>query len=93
MNVAFQVETLTNSEGAREIVKVECAPTTGEASIELDAQEIAVGSWEFQFVVPGDFDDAHPLFKKFGRYGLTAQTVCDACSEAWRSTHEDAVST
>jgi hypothetical protein len=25
MNVAFQVEALTNSEGAREIVKVECA--------------------------------------------------------------------
>jgi hypothetical protein len=45
MNVAFQVEALTNSEGAREIVKVECAPTAGEASDGLDAQEIAVGSW------------------------------------------------
>jgi hypothetical protein len=50
---------------------------------------LSVGSWEFRFVVPADFDETHPLFKSFGRYRLSAQAVCDACSEAWHGTHEN----
>lgn len=91
-NIAFQVEALTNSDGTPEIVKVECEPTTAEPSEVFDVEEIGVGAWEFQFVVPADFDETYPLFKRFGRYGFRAQAVCDACSEAWHSGHEGVLS-
>ncbi len=83
MNIAFQLETLTHSDGSPEIVKIECEPTTAEAGEEIEIEELSVGSWEFRFVAPADFDETYPLFKRFGRYRLSAQAVCDACSEAW----------
>jgi hypothetical protein len=91
-SIAFQVDALTNSDGTREIVKVECEPTTSEESDELTVQELDFGAWEFQFVVPADFDSAEPVFRKFQRYGLSAETVGDACIEAWRNARTDAAS-
>lgn len=89
-NIAFQVDALTNSDGTREIVEVECEPTSGQVSEELSVQELDFGAWEFQFVVPADFDAAEPVFRKFQQYGLSAETVGDACIEAWRGARTDA---
>ena len=85
MNVAFQIEILTNSNGAREIVSVECDPTTETASDHLGVEELGVGSWQFLFVVPEDFDGAEAVFTQFERFGLSAQTVLDACADALRT--------
>jgi hypothetical protein len=57
MNDTFQIEfspTLT------EFNKVEREPTTDEAGEVLDVQDIGAGGWEFQFVMPADFDDTQP---------------------------------
>ena len=85
MNVAFQIEVLTNSDGARQIVGVECDSTTDEPSENLHAEELGVGCWELSFVVSADFDGTEAVFSKFRRYGLTAEVVREACAEAMRS--------
>jgi hypothetical protein len=85
MNVTFQIETLTNSDGTPEVVKVECEPTTDEAGETLDVQDIGAGAWEFQFVVSADFDETHPIFRQFKRYELDEQDVWQACAEAWQA--------
>jgi transposase-like protein len=79
MNVAFQIEVLSNSDGKREIISVECDPTVDEAGDTLAAQELGEGCWEFRIVVPDDFDETQAVFRKFSRYGLSPQTVLDAC--------------
>ena len=85
MNVAFQIEILTNSNGAREIVSVECDPTTETASDDLGVEELGAGSWQFLFVVPEDFDGTEAVFTQFERFGLSVQTVLDACTDALRT--------
>jgi hypothetical protein len=85
MNVAFQVEIFTNSDGVREIVRVECDPTTDPPSDELNAQEVGAGAWEVQFVLPESFGDRENVFRQFRRYGLAAQTVRDACADAMQA--------
>jgi hypothetical protein len=85
VNIAFQVEALTNSDGSPEIVKVECEPTTAQPSEGFDVEELGVGAWEFQFVLPADFDETYPLFNRFGRYGFNPQAVGDACVDAWHN--------
>jgi hypothetical protein len=91
MNVTFQIETLTNSDGTQEIVKVECEPTTDEVGGAVNVHDIGVGAWEFQFVVPADFDDTDPIFRQFERYGVDGQDVCEACTQAWQSVQADTV--
>jgi hypothetical protein len=82
MNIAFQIEALTNSDGSREIVHIDCDPTAEAAEATLDATEIDTGAWEFRFVVSDDFDHAEPVFKRFARYGLDPENVHDACRDA-----------
>lgn len=93
MNVAFQLEALTNADGGREIVSVECEATTEEVTDELNAEETGAGAWEFQFVISEDFDGTEPVFKAFRRYGLTVSEVHEACAEAWESANRDAMNT
>ena len=71
MNIAFQIEALTNSDGNREVVAIECDPTTEPANDALDASEIDEGAWEFRFVVVDDFDGSEPVFKRFERNAWT----------------------
>ena len=85
MNVAFQIEVLTNSDGVRQIVSVECDSTTDTPSDNVHAEELGVGCWELSFVIPAEFDGTEAVFKKFTRYGLTAEAVLDACVEAIRA--------
>ena len=85
LNVAFQIEVLTNSDGVRQIVNVECDSTTDAASDNLHAEELGVGCWELFFVLPADFDGTEAVFKQFTRYRLTAEAVLDACVEAIRA--------
>ena len=82
MNIAFQIEALTNSDGSREIVNIDCDPTAEAAEGTLDATEIDSGAWEFRFVVSDDFDDAESVFKRFVRYGLDPDNVRDTCRNA-----------
>ena len=82
MNIAFQIEVLTNSDGSREIVNIDCDPTAEAAEGTLDATEIDAGAWELRFVVSEDFNDAEPVFKRFARYGLDPENVRDACRNA-----------
>jgi hypothetical protein len=85
MNLVFQIEALTNSEGESEFVSVECEPTTDEPSDDVDAQELGAGAWEFTFVLPAGFDGTEAIFRKFGRYRLTADAVYEACADAARA--------
>ena len=62
MNVAFQVEACTDADGGREIVSIECDPTSEEASDELEAEQLGGGNWQFQFVVSAPFDGSEPVF-------------------------------
>jgi len=84
MNIAFQLEVLTNSDGDREIVNIDCDPTAERANGALDAVQIDEGAWEFRFVLKDDFKDEEPIFKRFERYGLDPQAVHDACRQAMR---------
>ena len=85
MNIAFQIEALTNSDGNREVVAIECDPTTEPANDALDASEIDEGAWEFRFVVADDFDGSEPVFKRFERYRLDPESVHEACRKAVRA--------
>jgi hypothetical protein len=85
MNIAFQVEACSNADGAREIVSVECDPTSEDASGEFEAEELSPGTWQFQFVVPASLEGSEPLFRKMARYGLGRETLREACAEAMRA--------
>ena len=85
MNVAFQVEACTNADGGREIISIECDPTSEDAGDELEAEELGAGTWQFQFVVPASLDDGEPVFRKLSRYGLDRDSVREACVEAIRA--------
>ncbi|HXF54293.1 MAG TPA: hypothetical protein VNK52_09240 [Hyphomicrobiaceae bacterium] len=82
MNLAFQIDTLTNSDGEMEIVRVECEPTEIDASHELAAEETGTGVWEFEFVVDVNFDGGERVFRAFRRYGLDPGAVYEACAQA-----------
>ena len=82
MNIAFQIEALSHSDGDREVVSVECDPTADAAVGTLHATEIDEGAWEFRFVVSEDFDGSELVFKRFGRYRLDPETVHQACRDA-----------
>jgi hypothetical protein len=82
MNIAFQIEAITNSDGDREVVHIECDPTTELVSETLEASEIDEGAWEFSFVLDEDFDGTEPVFARFGRYGLDPASVHAACRDA-----------
>ena len=82
MDVAFQIEVLTNSGGVREMVRVECAPTADAPSEELEVEELGAGAWEFLFVLPEDFNGTEPVFLRLGRYGMNAEDVVAACRDA-----------
>ena len=85
MNVAFQVEACTNADGSREIVSIECDPTSEDASEALEAEELGAGTWQFEFVVPGSFDGSESVFRKLSRYGLDGDALQEACAEAIRA--------
>jgi hypothetical protein len=85
MNVAFQIEVLTDTAGVRQIVRAECDPTVDARSEELDVQELGAGAWEFLFVLPEEFDGTETLFSKFRPYGLTRDAIVQACSEAMQA--------
>jgi hypothetical protein len=85
MNVAFQVEACTHADGGRELVSIECDPTSDDASEELEAEELGAGIWQFQFVVPASLDGSEPVFRKAARYGLDRETLREACLEAMRA--------
>jgi hypothetical protein len=85
MNVIFEIEAFRNADGNWEIVGVECDPTSEAADDTLEASEIDVGSWEFRFTVASDFDGGEAVFSKLERYGLSSETVSEACSEALRN--------
>ena len=72
------------SDGEREIINIDCDPTTDVASGAIQVVQIDDGSWEFRLVLNDDFEDDDPLFKRFQRYGLDPQTVSDACRKAMR---------
>ena len=82
MNIAFQIEALTNSDGGREVLNIECDPTAEPANDALDASEIDEGAWEFRFVVSEDFDGSEGVFNRFVRYRLDPEQVRDACRVA-----------
>jgi hypothetical protein len=81
MNLAFQIEVLTNSDGSREVVHIECDPTSEAADDALDATEIDAGAWEFRFIVADDFDGTEPVFRRFARYRLDPVAIHEACRE------------
>jgi hypothetical protein len=81
-NLMFEVEALVNSDGEREISRVECDPTNDEAADDLEAEDLGGGSWEFVFTVPASFDGSEPVFRKFRRYRLDPEMVVDACTKA-----------
>ena len=85
MNVAFQVEACTNAAGGREIVSIECDPTSDDASDELEAEELSPGTWQFEFVVPASLEGFESVFRKFGRYSLEREALREACAEAMRA--------
>jgi hypothetical protein len=85
MNVAFQVEACTNADGCRELVSIECDPTSDDASEELQAEELGAGTWQFQFVLPASLEGSEPVFRKAARYGLDRETLREACTEAMRA--------
>jgi hypothetical protein len=85
MNVTFQVEACTNADGGREVVSVECEPTSEEANDDLAAEELGAGTWHFEFVVPASFDGSEPVFRKVGRYGLERDALQEACADAMRA--------
>jgi hypothetical protein len=85
MNVAFQVEACTDADGGREIVSIECDPTSEEASDDLEAEELGGGNWQFQFVVAASLDASEPVFRKIGRYGLDRDALQEACADAMRA--------
>jgi hypothetical protein len=82
VSLAFHIEARTNANGEREIVSVDCGTTTDEPSNVLVADEIDVGSWQFQLVLPDDFDGSEAVFNRFRQYGLNPEVVHDACAEA-----------
>jgi hypothetical protein len=84
MNIAFQVEACTNADGAREIVSIECDPTSEDASDELEAEELSPGTWQFQFVVSAILERSESLFRKLARYGLGRDALREACEQAMR---------
>ena len=86
MNIAFQIEALTNSDGGREVLNIECDPTAEPANDALDASEIDEGAWEFRFVVSEDFDGSERVFNRFVRYRLDPEQVRDACRVAIQET-------
>lgn len=81
-NLVFQMEVMTNSDGAREICHIECDPTNDEASRDLQARELGAGAWEFTFRLPAAFDRMDPIFEKFRRYALAPEDVVEACRDA-----------
>ncbi|HZP98190.1 MAG TPA: hypothetical protein VFB13_01535 [Reyranella sp.] len=81
-NVAFEIAALANANGDCEILSVECEPTDEVDDGTLEACEVDTGSWEFRFIVPGDFDGSETVFERFARYRLSPATVCRACREA-----------
>jgi hypothetical protein len=85
MNVAFQVEACTHADGGREIVSIECDPTTDDASEDLESEELGAGTWQFQFVVPASLEGIEPVLRKAARYGLDRETLREACAEAMRA--------
>ena len=85
MNVTFQIEACTNADGGREIVSIECDPTSEEASDDVEAEELGGGNWQLQFVVPASFDGSEPVFRNVSRYGLDRQGLQEACAEAMRA--------
>ena len=86
MNIAFQIEALTNSDGDREVLNIECDPTAEPAKDALDASEIDEGAWEFRFVVSENFDGSERVFDRFVRYRLDPEQVRDACRVAIQET-------
>jgi hypothetical protein len=82
MNIAFQIEAITNSDGDCEVVHIECDPTSEPAAGTLGASEIDEGAWEFRFVLDEDFDGTEPVFARFGRYRLDPASVHAACRDA-----------
>jgi hypothetical protein len=86
MNIAFQIEALTNSDGDREVLNIECDPTAEPANDALDASEIDEGAWEFRFVVSEDFDGSERVFNRFVRYRLDPEQVRYACRVAIQET-------
>lgn len=82
MNIAFQIEAITNSDGDREVVHIECDPTTERATETLEASEIDEGAWEFRFVLDEDCDGTEPVFAHFARRRLEPAAVHEACRDA-----------
>jgi hypothetical protein len=87
INLAFQIDVVTNSDGLREIVNVDYDSSTDTGDSTLDASQIDEGAWEFRFVVSGDFDESEPVFRQFLRYGIDPATAHDACREAVAGNH------
>jgi hypothetical protein len=85
MNVAFQVEACTNADGSKELVSIECDPTSDESSEELEAEELGPGTWQFQFVLPASMEGTEPVFRKAARYGLDLEMLRETCAEAMRA--------
>jgi hypothetical protein len=85
MNIAFQVEACTDADGGREIVSIECDPTSEDASDGLGAEELSPGTWQFQFVVPASLEGGELVFRKVARYGLDGDALREACGEAMRA--------
>ena len=83
---SFPIEALTNSDGDREVLNIECDPTAEPANDALDASEIDEGAWEFRFVVSEDFDGSERVFNRFVRYRLDPEQVRDACRVAIQET-------
>jgi hypothetical protein len=81
-NVAFQLEVVANAVGEREITSLECDPTTEDAEGPLGVAEVDGCTWEFRFVVEGDFDGSEPVFRRFAHYKLDPKVVFDACRAA-----------
>jgi len=85
MNIAFQVEACTDADGGREIVSIECDPTSEDASDEVEAEELSPGTWQFQFVVPSSLEARETIFRKIARYGLGRHALREASTEAMRA--------
>jgi hypothetical protein len=91
MNIAFQIEACTNADGGREVVSIECDPTSEDASNELEAEELGAGIWQFQFVVAASLEESEPVFRKAARYGLDRDALREACADAIRAAGLDAL--
>ena len=82
INLAFQVDVVTNSDGKREIVNVDCDASADTGDSKLDVSPIDEGAWEFRFVVSDDFDESEPVFRQLLRFGIDPASAHDACREA-----------